>query len=391
VKIRHAISAQWRNVAEQSLAHEPLLVFNSDADQGEAGSFRMRMRTSLLLLCATGLPLTAASQEASRNWVDAEVTLADVLRVIPIGTVLTVVVAYVVLFKIFSRWPELERWLVGAALLALPPFATYVMGWFVHFTSDSPVRDTGGFWAVVALALGTAWWLLKNKTRFLDSPAAAGEFTRSRFPATLKKESVSASPVEPSAPAPESAAPEPAPSAQPSRRKEAASQTTAAMPAPSAPVARDAIFISYRRQDSADVTGRIYDRLVQRFGREQIFKDVDSIPLGVDFRVHLGNVVGRCNFVLAVIGPQWMSASGPNGRRLEDKGDFVRVEIESALARDIPVIPILVGGASLPSDTELPPSLGAITFRNGIRVRPDPDFHRDMDRLIAGLEQHGHG
>jgi hypothetical protein len=92
-----------------------------------------------------------------------------------------------------------------------------------------------------------------------------------------------------------------------------------------------------------------------------------------------------------VIGPQWMSASGPNGRRLDDTGDFVRVEIESALARGIPVIPLLVGGASLPPDHELPPSLAAITFRNGIRVRPDPDFHRDMDRLIAGLEQHGHG
>ncbi len=138
------------------------------------------------------------------------------------------------------------------------------------------------------------------------------------------------------------------------------------------------------------MTGRIYDRLVQRYSREQIFKDVDSIPLGVDFREHLGNVVGRCSLLLAVIGPQWTAAAGPNGRRLDDKADFVRIEIEAALARNIPVIPLLVGGASLPAESELPASLGAITYRNGIPVRPDPDFHRDMDRLIAGMEQQGH-
>ena len=153
-------------------------------------------------------------------------------------------------------------------------------------------------------------------------------------------------------------------------------------------VATNSIFISYRRQDSADVTGRIYDRLIQRFDREQVFKDVDSIPLGVDFRAHLGDVVGRCNLLLAIIGPQWLNVGGPNGRRLDDAGDFVRIEIEAALARNIPVIPLLVGGAELPSERELPPSLAAITFRNGIAVRPDPDFHRDMDRLIAGLELH---
>jgi hypothetical protein len=153
----------------------------------------------------------------------------------------------------------------------------------------------------------------------------------------------------------------------------------------------DSIFISYRRQDSADVTGRIYDRSIQRFDRKQVFKDVDSIPLGVDFRAHLGNVVGRCNLLLAIIGPQWLNVGGPNARRLDDAGDFVRIEIEAALARNIPVIPLLVGGAELPSERELPPSLAAITFRNGIAVRPDPDFHRDMDRLIAGLESHQRG
>ena len=106
------------------------------------------------------------------------------------------------------------------------------------------------------------------------------------------------------------------------------------------------IFISYRRQDSGDVTGRIYDRLVQQFGREAIFKDVDSIPLGVDFRISLGDAVGQCNLLLAVIGRRWLSIQNESGaRRLDDPRDFVRIEIEAALQRDIPVIPLLVQGS----------------------------------------------
>ena len=152
---------------------------------------------------------------------------------------------------------------------------------------------------------------------------------------------------------------------------------------------KNRIFISYRRHDSADVTGRIYDRLIQRFGKDQIFKDVDSIPLGVDFREHLGGVVGSCNLVLAVIGDQWLGASaGGDTRRLDDSKDFVRIELESALERKIPVIPLLVRGALVPNEGELPPSLAPLAYRNGIAVRSDPDFHRDMDRLIAGLEAH---
>jgi len=165
---------------------------------------------------------------------------------------------------------------------------------------------------------------------------------------------------------------------------------------PTAPVAEAApntlaerIFISYRRQDSADVTGRLYDRLVQRFGKDQIFKDVDSIPLGVDFREHLGGVVGRCNLLLAVIGDQWAGAGAPGAaRRIDDAKDFVRLELEAALERGIPVIPVLVRGALLPEEGSLPASLARLSYRHGISVRPDPDFHRDVDRLVAGIEAH---
>jgi formylglycine-generating enzyme required for sulfatase activity len=148
------------------------------------------------------------------------------------------------------------------------------------------------------------------------------------------------------------------------------------------------ILISYRREDSADVTGRIYDRLIQAFDRESVFKDVDSIPLGVDFRTYLDAQVAKCHVFLAVIGRDWMKTKGVKSKSgLEDPKDFVRIEIESALKREIPLIPVLVGGASIPAADRLPPSMQELAYRNGIAIRTDPDFHRDMDRLIDYLKK----
>ncbi len=146
------------------------------------------------------------------------------------------------------------------------------------------------------------------------------------------------------------------------------------------------IFISYRRSDSPDATGRIYDRLVGAFGKAQVFKDVDSIPLGRDFRGHLNDIVGNCGVMLAIVGPYWTQARNPAGqRRLEDADDFVRIELETALARDIPVVPVLVAHAQLPVGSELPGSLASLVFRQSIEVRPDPDFHNDATRLVTAL------
>lgn len=148
------------------------------------------------------------------------------------------------------------------------------------------------------------------------------------------------------------------------------------------------VFISYRRSDSADITGRIYDSLVKKFGRDPIFKDVDSIPLGIDFKNYLSKEVGKCNVLLAIIGRQWVNASNANGKkRLDDPDDFVRIEIQSALERAIPVIPLLVQGAQMPIEEDLPASLRSLVWRNGIQIRPDPDFHHDMHRLTSALEK----
>ena len=143
------------------------------------------------------------------------------------------------------------------------------------------------------------------------------------------------------------------------------------------------VFISYRREDSRHQAGRLHDRLVAHFGSEQVFKDVDSIPLGLDFRQVLTEQVAGCDVFLAVISDTWLSIAGKGWtRRLDDPGDFVRIEVEAALDRKIPVIPVLVGSSSVPQSEELAESLRRLAFRNGLPVRPDPDFHNDVDRLI---------
>jgi hypothetical protein len=150
------------------------------------------------------------------------------------------------------------------------------------------------------------------------------------------------------------------------------------------------IFISYRRSDSQDVAGRIYDRLAQHFGKEAIFKDVDDIPGGEDFRIFLQTTLQQCKVVLAIIGPDWVNARDEQGRRrLDNPADWVRVEIEEALRRDdVLVLPVLVSNAQMPLMNELPERMQNLVYRNYRLARPDPDFHTDINRLIIDLERH---
>src|SRR5579885_1189503 len=148
------------------------------------------------------------------------------------------------------------------------------------------------------------------------------------------------------------------------------------------------IFISYRRSDSAATVGRIYDRLVAHFGPAQIFKDVDSIPVGADFHSYIDGVIARSAVALVIIGPQWTDAQDAAGRkRLFDPADVVRQEVEAALRRGVVVIPVLVEGAIMPGAGQVPPSLADLTGRNGVQIRYDPDFDGDMRRLVAVLER----
>jgi TIR domain len=129
------------------------------------------------------------------------------------------------------------------------------------------------------------------------------------------------------------------------------------------------LFISYRRKDSADATGRLHDRLEAHFGEDSIFYDVHSIPIGVEFRKYIDVEVSKCDVLLAVIGDDWVNAPGDARRRLDDLNDLVRIEIETALAREIPVIPVLVGDASMPQESELPGELKGLAGRNAAVVR----------------------
>jgi hypothetical protein len=118
-----------------------------------------------------------------------------------------------------------------------------------------------------------------------------------------------------------------------------------------------------------------------------VFFDVDTIPLGVDFRQHIETTIANCDAALVIIGPRWLTVVDDQGRRrLDNAGDFVRMEVAAALRRKIPVVPLLVDGGTIPEASQIPASIAGLTGRNGIPVRHDPDFHSDLGRLIRGLE-----
>lgn len=145
------------------------------------------------------------------------------------------------------------------------------------------------------------------------------------------------------------------------------------------------IFISYRRSDSISESGRIHDHLEREFGGRNVFKDVDDIQPGYDFRKVLDEEVSQCDVFLAIIGQRWVSAEDNEGNlRLQNPDDFVRIEVESGLKRgdDVLVIPVLINNATMPSISALPESLHDLTYRNAVIIRNDPDFNRDMRRLI---------
>jgi hypothetical protein len=147
------------------------------------------------------------------------------------------------------------------------------------------------------------------------------------------------------------------------------------------------IFISYRRDDSADAAGRLYDHLVGHFTREAVFRDVDNIPAGKDFRKVLADALEDCVVVLTVIGQKWLAIKDKNGkRRLDNPGDHLRIEIETALEREgITVMPILIGNAKMPDRELLPRSLRDLVFRDARKLRPDRDFETDLLRIVRAL------
>src|SRR5690348_2734818 len=125
------------------------------------------------------------------------------------------------------------------------------------------------------------------------------------------------------------------------------------------------IFICYRREDASPYAGRIYDHLSARFGAQRVFMDIDTIRPGDDFVQVISEKVAACDALIAVIGKRWLTSADSRGRRrLEDPNDYVRIEIASALSRNVRVIPALVDGAQMPPAGELPPDLAPLSRRN---------------------------
>jgi beta-lactam-binding protein with PASTA domain len=147
------------------------------------------------------------------------------------------------------------------------------------------------------------------------------------------------------------------------------------------------IFISYRRNEADYHASWLYQRLGGHFGVDRVFKDVDSIQLGEDFVEAINRAVGSCDVLLVLIGDRWLTAADDRGRRrLDDPDDLVRLEVEAALARDVRVIPILVGRAPMPAAEELPASMAGLARRHALELSPTR-LRSDLGKLLRALDK----
>jgi TIR domain len=144
------------------------------------------------------------------------------------------------------------------------------------------------------------------------------------------------------------------------------------------------VFVTYRREDSAAYAGRLHDSLIDEFGDDHVFQDVSAIDPGEDFEVAIDSALDDADAALVVIGPRWLAPGAEGTPRLHDPDDYVRIEISKALARDIPVVPILVGGSTLPTAAELPDDLAPLTRRQAVQLR-DTTWRDDVAGLIRRL------
>ena len=149
-----------------------------------------------------------------------------------------------------------------------------------------------------------------------------------------------------------------------------------------------AIFISYRRDDSEGEAGRLFDDLTRAFGQDCVFLDVAGIHPGMDFRKAIEDHVSSCGVLLAMIGPSWTNITNSSGqRRLDDPNDFVRIEVAAALARNIPVIPVLVHEARVPRPEQLPDNLKDLAWRNSVEIT-HARWNSDVQLLTQALQSY---
>ncbi len=157
--------------------------------------------------------------------------------------------------------------------------------------------------------------------------------------------------------------------------------------APAMPGTTRAVFLSYRREETRHIAGRLADRLTERLGSTQVFMDVDTIEPGADFAAATVREVASCDVLIALIGPIWSTITDPRGRRrLDDPDDLVVLEIQTALEREIRVIPVLVDGAVMPERYDLPQGLQPLALRNAVRLDHET-FRTDVATLLDAVER----
>ena len=146
------------------------------------------------------------------------------------------------------------------------------------------------------------------------------------------------------------------------------------------------IFINYRRGDTSANASRLYEWLSERYGEEQVFMDVDAIEPGRPWREAIDSAVGSSDLVLALIGRDWMTELR---RRLDDTDDFMRHELETAFRRGVRIIPVLVEGAEMPRQSELPDTLAQLSEYQAFVIRNErwewdkQELLRRVDRALA--------
>jgi uncharacterized membrane protein YhaH (DUF805 family) len=147
------------------------------------------------------------------------------------------------------------------------------------------------------------------------------------------------------------------------------------------------VFISYRRDVSSGAAGRLYDRLSEEIQKQFLFMDVDTIAPGTDFVKTIWEEIEKCNVFLVIIGPGWAAVTDPDGdRRLDNPNDYVRAELQAALARNIHIVPVLVDRARMPMAEELPDSLKELARRQAIELSHQR-FSSDVRQLLQIISE----
>jgi hypothetical protein len=148
------------------------------------------------------------------------------------------------------------------------------------------------------------------------------------------------------------------------------------------------VFMSYRREDTEGYAGRLYDRLASRYGSQQVFRDIDTLTPGSDFVKKINTAVGTCDATLVLTGSKWLEPVPTKGRRrIDNRQDFVRLEIQAALKRRKPIIPVLIQGAPMPRQQDLPEDIAPLARLQGAQLT-DTRWDYDVEQITKSLDKH---